>query len=164
MFHWALRKHPWGSRHAFSLSPFHALCLRFTFCILVYCTIVGVSSFSGQCERLSRRLVKSKTGSINANLQNLLLPVASGYATRNFDEPNYRFYSWQSHRQNYFKNSYFPRTVKIWNELPHSIKHAYIQSHQIKKPPPSSLQKHASFVLCTVKLLCIVFTRYFIFL
>ena len=67
-------------------------------------------------------LFKSKTGLINANLQNLLQPASSGYATRNFDEANYRFYS--SHRQNYFINSYFPRTVKIWNELPHSIKHA----------------------------------------
>jgi hypothetical protein len=39
----------WRSRHAFSLSPFHT--------ILVYCTIARMSSFSGQCERLSRRLV-----------------------------------------------------------------------------------------------------------
>ena len=43
--------------HAFSLSPFHALPLRFTFCILVYCAMARISSFSGQCERLSRRLV-----------------------------------------------------------------------------------------------------------
>jgi hypothetical protein len=39
----------WGSRHAFSFRRF--------FCILVYCTIARMSSFSGQCERLSRRLV-----------------------------------------------------------------------------------------------------------
>ena len=38
-------------------AAFHALRLRFTICILVYCTIARMSSFSGQCERLSRRLV-----------------------------------------------------------------------------------------------------------
>lgn len=67
-------------------------------------------------------LFKSKFGLINANFQNFLSQTTSGYATRNFDEANYRFYS--SHHQNYFINSYFPRTVKLWNGLPHSIKHA----------------------------------------
>ena len=42
--------------HAMLLA-FQALRLRFMICILVYCTM---SSFSGQCERLSRRLVESK--------------------------------------------------------------------------------------------------------
>jgi hypothetical protein len=41
-----------------TFSSFHAL--RFTICILVYCTIARMSSFSGQCERLSRRLVSLK--------------------------------------------------------------------------------------------------------
>ena len=40
-----------------TLLAFHALRLRFTICILVYCTVARMSSFSGQCERLSRRLV-----------------------------------------------------------------------------------------------------------
>jgi hypothetical protein len=35
-----------------TLLAFHALRLRFTICILVYCTIARMSSFSGQCERL----------------------------------------------------------------------------------------------------------------
>ena len=38
-----------------TLLAFHAL--RSTFCIPVYCTIARISSFSDQCERLSRRLV-----------------------------------------------------------------------------------------------------------
>jgi hypothetical protein len=43
-----------------TLLPFHALRLRFTICILVYCAIARMSSFSSQCERLSRRLVSDK--------------------------------------------------------------------------------------------------------
>jgi hypothetical protein len=43
-----------------TLFAFHALRLRFTICILVYCTIARMLSFSGQCERLSRRLVLLK--------------------------------------------------------------------------------------------------------
>jgi hypothetical protein len=47
VFHWTLRK------HLLRITPrFHAL--RFTICILVYCTIARMSSFSGQCERLSK--------------------------------------------------------------------------------------------------------------
>ena len=40
-----------------TLLAFHALRLRFTICILVYCTVARMSSYSGQSERLSRRLV-----------------------------------------------------------------------------------------------------------
>ena len=42
-----------------TLLAFHRFtdALRFTFCILVYCIIARMSSFSGQCERLRRRLV-----------------------------------------------------------------------------------------------------------
>jgi O-antigen ligase len=56
VFHWTLRKHRSPEDHA-TLLAFHALRLRFTICILVYCTIARMSSFSCQCELLSRRLV-----------------------------------------------------------------------------------------------------------
>jgi hypothetical protein len=58
---------------------------------------------------------KSNTGLISANFQNLLLPISSGYATRNFSDENYRLYS--SHRQIYFINSYIATTVNLWNGL-----------------------------------------------
>jgi hypothetical protein len=56
-----------------TLLAFHALCLRFTICILVYCTIARTSSFSGQCERLSRRLVYINSASNNTSSASVML-------------------------------------------------------------------------------------------
>jgi hypothetical protein len=57
VFHWAMGITKTSSEDHGTLLAFHALRLRFTICILVYCSIARMSSFSGQCERLSRRLV-----------------------------------------------------------------------------------------------------------
>ena len=43
-----------------------------------------------------------------------------GYKSRNYDENNYHLII--KHRQDYFRNSFFIRSVKLWNSLPSHIK------------------------------------------
>jgi hypothetical protein len=55
-----------------TLLAFHTLRLRFsgfTICILVYCAVARMSSFSGQCERLSRRLVLKSITLVSLNMK-----------------------------------------------------------------------------------------------
>ena len=65
-------------------------------------------------------LFKYRIGMMDINLSNFLVPANSYYNTRNSDPNNYRDI-W-THKQTYFKSSYFPRTVKLWNMLPVNIK------------------------------------------
>ncbi len=67
-------------------------------------------------------LFKFLNGKINANFGQHLTPVTPAYSTRNFDPANFRPLS--QHKQNYFRHSYFPRTVTLWNNLPSYIKSA----------------------------------------
>lgn len=39
--------------------------------------------------------------------------------------------SWTFHSQDYFTKSYFPWTIRVWNSLPHSVKHA-TRAQQLK--------------------------------
>ena len=67
-------------------------------------------------------LYKTRAGFIDANFDHLLLPATSRYTTRNYDPVN--IHPVFSHSQQYFTNSFFPRTIKLWNNLPSFIKHA----------------------------------------
>ena len=42
------------------------------------------------------------------------------YQSRNYDENNFNIMI--RHKQDYFQNSYFVRTVKLWNNLPTGLK------------------------------------------
>ena len=42
------------------------------------------------------------------------------YQSRNYDENNFNIII--RHKQDYFQNSYFVRTVKLWNNLPTELK------------------------------------------
>lgn len=66
-------------------------------------------------------LFKFKVGLLSANFERFLHPSTSRYATRKHDPANFLFDF--KHRQYYFTNSYFPRSVKFWNNLPHSFKY-----------------------------------------
>ena len=48
------------------------------------------------------------------------IPASSHYSTRNFDPNNYN--KIVSHNQDYFRFSYFPRSITLWNSLPPNIK------------------------------------------
>ena len=72
---------------------------------------------------------KFKNGLINTNFSPFLSPVAPHYRTRNFDPLNFKPLS--SHRQDYYTNSFFPRSVNQWNTLPSVIKHSS-SLHQFK--------------------------------
>ena len=39
--------------------------------------------------------------------------------------------SWTFHSRDYFTKSYIPRTIRVWNSLPHSVKHA-TRAQQLK--------------------------------
>ncbi|XP_020914958.1 uncharacterized protein LOC110252470 [Exaiptasia diaphana] len=67
-------------------------------------------------------LFKHRLGLVNTNFNDFFSPVCSSYNTRNSDPGNLRLLS--SHRQNYYTKSYFPRTIRLWNSLPHHIKHS----------------------------------------
>ena len=43
-----------------------------------------------------------------------------GYKSRNYDENNYNLIL--KHRQDYFRNSFFIRSVELWNSLPSHVK------------------------------------------
>lgn len=65
-------------------------------------------------------LYKIRTEIISVNFSNLLIPTTSRYSTRNFDPANYR--PLLHHKQNYYRKSYFPRAIALWNGLPTNFK------------------------------------------
>ena len=65
-------------------------------------------------------LFKYSTGLINAAFNKNFVPVCHSYNTRNFDQHNYRAIT--CHKQNYFRFSFFPRSINLWNNLPQNLK------------------------------------------
>ena len=65
-------------------------------------------------------LCKYRTGLINAAFNKNFVPVCRSYNTRNFDQHNYRAIT--CHKQNYFRFSFFPRSINLWNNLPQNLK------------------------------------------
>ena len=68
-------------------------------------------------------LYKIKYNLINVTFNQYLTPATNPYATRNFDPNNYNIIV--SKNQEFFRQSYFPRTVILWNNLPPIIKAAH---------------------------------------
>jgi hypothetical protein len=60
---------------------------------------------------------------INVTFNQYLTPATNPYATHNFDPNNYNIIV--SNNQEFFRQSYFPRTVILWNNLPPNIKAAH---------------------------------------
>ena len=65
-------------------------------------------------------LFKCRCGTIHLNCEKYFSPVSSRYSTRNFDPNNLNIIT--DHRQNYYRNSFFPRVIELWNNLPHDLK------------------------------------------
>jgi hypothetical protein len=68
-------------------------------------------------------LYKIKYNLINVTFNQYLTPATNPYATRNFDPNNYNIIV--SNNQEFFRQSYFPRTVILWNNLPPNLKAAH---------------------------------------
>lgn len=65
-------------------------------------------------------LHKYRSGKLKVDFSNLYVPSSSHYTTRRSDSNNYRELS--SHKQSYYYNSFFPRSIRLWNKLPHALK------------------------------------------
>ena len=65
-------------------------------------------------------LYKYKCGILNVDFGSLYKPVCPHYNARRTDSYNLR--ELFNHKQCYYQNSYFPRSVKLWNNLPHELK------------------------------------------
>lgn len=65
-------------------------------------------------------LFKCKTGTVTSNFGRFIHTVTRHYRTHNFHQANFDLLS--RHNQEYYCNSYFPRTVKLWNSLPNILK------------------------------------------
>ena len=73
-----------------------------------------------------------KMGAIHINLGRYFTPVTCFYVTRNSDENNLNLLF--NHKQNYFRDSFFPRVVALWNNLNQDLKdsdrHLYLVSSE----------------------------------
>ena len=65
-------------------------------------------------------LYKHRYGKLDVDFSNLYIPTSSYYITRRTDSNNYRVLS--SHTQSYYYNSFFPKSVRKWNNLSHELK------------------------------------------
>ena len=64
-------------------------------------------------------LFKYKTGTVTSNFGRFIQTATWQYRTRNFHQANFDLLS--RHNQEYCRNSYLPRTVKLWNSLPNIL-------------------------------------------
>ena len=65
-------------------------------------------------------LFKSKHRLITMDINKYIYTYNPSYQSRNYDENNFNIII--RHKQDYFQNSYFVRTVKLWNNLPTELK------------------------------------------
>ena len=65
-------------------------------------------------------LFKSKHHIIKMDVNKFLCTYNPGYESRNYDQNNFRLII--KHNQEYYINSYFFRSAKLWNSLPNVIK------------------------------------------
>ena len=65
-------------------------------------------------------LFKSKHRLIRMDINKYMYTYNPSYQSRNYDEINFNIII--RHKQDYFQNSYFVRTVKLWNNLPTELK------------------------------------------
>ena len=65
-------------------------------------------------------LYKLKMAAIHINFDRYFTPVTCCHVTRNFNENNLNLIF--NHKQNYFRGSFFPRVVALWNNLKQDLK------------------------------------------
>ena len=65
-------------------------------------------------------LFKYKTGTVTSNFGHFIQTATRHYRTWIFHQANFDLLS--RHNQEYYRNSYFPRTVKLWNSYPNMLK------------------------------------------
>ena len=58
-------------------------------------------------------LFEFKMGAFHISLDRYFTPVTCFYVTRNFDENNLKLIF--NHKHNYFRDSFFPRVVALWD-------------------------------------------------
>ena len=63
---------------------------------------------------------KSRNGAITTDVNNFINSCKPGYKSKNYDENNYNIII--KHKQDYFRNSFFIRSVELWNSLPSHLK------------------------------------------
>ena len=68
-------------------------------------------------------LFKSKHRLITMDINKYIYTYNPSYQSRNYDENNFNIII--RHKQDYFQNSYFVRTVKLWNNLSTELKAIY---------------------------------------
>ena len=54
------------------------------------------------------------------DVNNFINTYEPGYKSKNYDENNYNIII--KHRQDYFRNSFFIRSVELWNSVPSHLK------------------------------------------
>ena len=88
-------------------------------------------------------LFKYKIGQLDVDFSQFFTPVQiRRITTRAFDIVNYHPLS--THKQNYYRKSYFPRSIELWNKLPSSLKR--IQSlSQFRNQLINNYQKNLTF-------------------
>ena len=67
-------------------------------------------------------LFKLKSGLMITDYTKFFTPATRHYNTRNSDTNNFDVVT--THRQTYFRSSFFPRSVNIWNNLPSALKNS----------------------------------------
>jgi hypothetical protein len=65
-------------------------------------------------------LFKYRTGAITTDVNKYICTFEPGYQSRNYDKNNYNLII--KYKQDYFRNSFFIRTVELWNTLPSHVK------------------------------------------
>ena len=65
-------------------------------------------------------LFKYKIGTVSSNFGRFIQTATRHYRIHNFHQSNFDLLS--RHDREYYRNSYFPRTVKLWNSLPNILK------------------------------------------
>jgi hypothetical protein len=62
----------------------------------------------------------SRTGAITTDVNKYICTFEPGYQSRNYDKNNHNLII--KLKQDYFRNSFFIRTVELWNTLPSHVK------------------------------------------
>ena len=65
-------------------------------------------------------LFKSRTHSISTDVNNFIATSEPEYFLRNYDTNNYNILV--KHKQEYFRKSFFIRSIELWNTLPPHVK------------------------------------------
>ena len=75
--------------------------------------------FASSGVKITRLVVSLLNEKHKSSTLNEFVPVSPSYCTRNVDPNNY--YTISLHKHDYFCQSYFPRTIDLWSNLPWNL-------------------------------------------